>query len=38
MNETPIICPNWKTEFPLTESLAAPLVESTLREYEQKLA
>src|SRR5438093_1084213 len=38
MSETLITCPNCKTEFPLTESLAAPLVESTRREHEQKLA
>lgn len=38
MSETLITCPNCKTEFPLTESLAAPLVESTRREYERKLA
>ena len=38
MSETLITCPNCKTEFPLTESLAAPLVESTRRLYEQKLA
>jgi len=38
MSETLITCPNCKKEFPLTESLAAPLVESTRREYEQKLS
>ena len=38
MSETLITCPNCKTEFPLTESLAAPLVESTRRQYEEKLA
>ncbi len=38
MTETLILCPNCKTKFPLTESLAAPLVESTRRQYEQKLA
>ena len=38
MSETLITCPTCKTEFPLTESLAAPLVESTRREYEQKIA
>ena len=38
MSETLITCPSCKTEFPLTESLAAPLVESTRRQYEQKLA
>jgi hypothetical protein len=38
MNEPTIICPNCKTEIKLTESLAAPIVESTRREYEEKLA
>jgi hypothetical protein len=38
MSETLITCPHCKTEFPLTESLAAPLVESTRRQYERKLA
>jgi hypothetical protein len=38
MSETLITCPNCKAEFPLTESLAAPLVESTRRQYEEKLA
>lgn len=38
MSETLITCPTCKTEFPLTESLAAPLVESTRREFEKKLA
>ena len=38
MSETLITCPKCKTEFPLTESLAAPLVESTRRQYEEKLA
>jgi len=38
MNEPTITCPNCKTEIKLTESLAAPLIESTRREYEQKLA
>jgi hypothetical protein len=37
MTETLITCPNCKTAFPLTESLAAPLVESTRREYEERL-
>jgi len=36
MNEPVIVCPNCKTEIKLTESLAAPLIESTRREYEQK--
>lgn len=38
MAEPTIICPNCKTEIKLTESLAAPLIEATRREYEQRLA
>jgi hypothetical protein len=38
MTEPTIICPNCKTEIKLTESLAAPLIESTRRQYEQRLA
>ena len=38
INEPTITCPNCKTEIKLTESLAAPLVESTRRRYEQQLA
>ena len=38
MNEPIIICPNCKTEIKLTESLAAPLIESTRKQYEQQLA
>jgi hypothetical protein len=38
MSEPTIICPNCKTEIKLTESLAAPLIESTRRDYEQRLA
>jgi hypothetical protein len=37
-NEPTITCPNCKTEIKLTESLAAPLVESTRRQYEKRLA
>ena len=37
-NEPTITCPSCKTEIKLTESLAAPLVESTRRQYEQRLA
>lgn len=37
MSDPIIACPNCKTEIKLTESLAAPLVEATRREYEQKL-
>ena len=36
--EPVIVCPNCKQEIRLTESLAAPLVEATRRQYEQKLA
>lgn len=38
MSEPTIICPSCKTEIRLTESLAAPLIESTRREYEKRLA
>ncbi|MBX9791395.1 MAG: DUF2130 domain-containing protein [Pirellulales bacterium] len=38
MNEPTITCPNCKAEIKLTESLAAPLIESTRRQYEDKLA
>ncbi|MDF0675068.1 MAG: DUF2130 domain-containing protein [Nitrospira sp.] len=38
MSEPTIICPSCKTEIKLTESLAAPLLESTRREYEKRLA
>jgi hypothetical protein len=38
MTEPTIICPNCKTEIKLTESLAAPLIESTRRQFEQQLA
>jgi len=37
MPELTITCPECKTEIKLTESLAAPLVESTRREYEARL-
>ncbi len=36
--EPTITCPNCKTEIRLTESLAAPLIEATRRDYEQRLA
>jgi len=36
--EPTIICPKCKTEIKLTESLAAPLIETTRRDYEQRLA
>lgn len=38
MSDLTIICPNCKSEIKLTESLAAPLIESTRRHYELKLA
>lgn len=38
MAEPTIICPNCKTEIRLTESLAAPLIESTRRQFEKELA
>ena len=38
MQEPTIICPKCHTEIKLTESLAAPLVESTRRQYEEKIA
>lgn len=37
MTEPTITCPNCKTEIKLTESLAAPMVESVRREYELKI-
>ncbi len=38
MSEPTITCPKCKTEIKLTESLAAPLIESTRRDYEKRLA
>jgi hypothetical protein len=38
MTETTISCPKCRSEFALTESLAAPLVEATRRQYEEQLA
>jgi len=38
MTEPTIICPNCKTEIKLTESLAAPLIEATRKQYEEQLA
>src|SRR6266487_6027461 len=38
MAEPTIICPKCRNEIKLTESLAAPLLESTRREFEQRLA
>ena len=37
MLEPTIICPECKNEIKLTDSLAAPLIEATRREYEQRL-
>ncbi len=38
MIEPTITCPNCSTEIKLTESLAAPLIQATRREYESKIA
>jgi hypothetical protein len=38
MTETMITCPHCMTEFKLTESLAAPLIEATRRQYQAILA
>lgn len=38
MTEPQIVCPNCHTEIKLTESLAAPLVAETRRQFEQQLA
>ena len=38
MNEPTLRCPNCQTEIKLTESLAAPLLESTRRQFQQQLA
>ncbi|MGQ0556165.1 MAG: DUF2130 domain-containing protein [Nitrospiraceae bacterium] len=38
MTEPTITCPNCKAEIKLTESLAAPLIESTRRDFEKRLA
>lgn len=38
MTEPTITCPACKAEIKLTESLAAPLIESTRRQFEQQLA
>jgi hypothetical protein len=37
MSEPTIICPKCKNEIKLNESLAAPLIESTKRDYEARL-
>jgi hypothetical protein len=36
--EPTIICPKCKAEIPLTESIAAPLLEATRKQYERKLS
>ncbi len=36
MTDPTSICPNCETEIKLTESLAAPLLESTRRQYEKR--
>ena len=38
MTEPTITCPACKTNIKLTESLAAPLLESTRLQYEQKIS
>lgn len=38
MIEPIITCPNCSTEIKLTESLAAPIVQATRKEYEAKVA
>jgi hypothetical protein len=38
MTEPTIICPSCRAEIKLTESLAAPLIEATRKQYEQQLA
>src|SRR3954471_14730420 len=38
MSEPTITCPNCRSEIKLTESLAAPLIEATRRQYDQKIA
>ncbi len=35
--EPTVICPSCQTEIKLTESLAAPLIEATRKQYENKL-
>ncbi len=38
MSDPTIVCPHCRTEIKLNESLAAPLLESTKREFEKRLA
>ena len=37
MPESTITCPKCKTQIPLTESLAAPLIDAERKKYEKKL-
>lgn len=37
MSEPTITCPNCKTEIRLTESLAAPMIEATRRQFEEQI-
>src|SRR5207247_1314723 len=37
MAEPTVVCPQCKSEIKLTESLAAPLLESVRRDYERRL-
>ena len=38
MTEPSITCPQCKTDFPLTQSLAAPLLEATRQKYEKQMS
>jgi hypothetical protein len=38
MTEPSITCPKCKTEFPLTQSLAAPLIEATRQQFERQMS
>ena len=38
MNEPTIICPNCQHELKLTESIAAPLIQKSRQQFEQRLA
>jgi uncharacterized CHY-type Zn-finger protein len=38
MNEPTIICPNCQHELKLTESIAAPHIQKSQRQFEQRLA
>jgi hypothetical protein len=38
MTEPSITCPKCKNEFPLTQSLAAPLIEATRQQFERKMS